>query len=125
TSGQLRVANLASQSHTVGVIKDGFAGPEEQSIDVAKGQEAIVRFALVPLQKTATLLIRQMMPGVQVYLDDNPAALGTVPAGGTLSRSDIAPGSHALRFVMDGYQPKRLTRDFVAGETVSLSSSDI
>jgi hypothetical protein len=26
---------------------------------------------------------------------------------------------------MDGYQPKRLTRDFVAGETVSLSSSDI
>jgi tetratricopeptide (TPR) repeat protein len=125
TAGQIRITNLASQSHAVRVSKDGFTAPDEQIIDVAKGQEAIVRFALVPVQKTASLSIRQMMPGVQVFLDDSPTALGTVTAAGTLSRADITPGSHALRFVMDGYQAKRLTREFVAGETVSLSNSDI
>ncbi len=125
TAGQIRITNLASQSHAVRVSKDGFTTSDEQIIDVAKGQEAIVRFALVPVQKTASLSIRQMMPGVQVFLDDSPTALGTVTAAGTLSRADIPPGSHALRFVMDGYQAKRLTREFVAGETVSLSNSDI
>jgi eukaryotic-like serine/threonine-protein kinase len=124
-NGQVRITNLASQSHTIRIAKDGFSTPQEQSVDVVKGQEAIVRFELVPVLKTATLSIRQMIPGVQVFLDDSPTALGTVTAAGTLSHSDIGPGSHVLRFVMDGYQPKRLTREFVAGETVSLSSGDI
>jgi hypothetical protein len=125
TAGQIRITNLASQWHTVRVSKDGFTAPDEQGIEVAKGQEAILRFALAPVQKTASLSIRQMMPGVQVFLDDSPTALGTVTAAGTLARADIPPGSHALRFVMDGYQTQRLTREFVVGETVSLSNSDI
>src|SRR4030095_14365340 len=67
--------------------------------------------------------VRQMTPGMQVSLDDG-RPLGTVPAAGTLS-AELQPGSHTLRFTRSGYQSKSGTRQFFAGETVTLTGADV
>src|SRR5262249_29741978 len=84
----------------------------------AKGQEAMVRFELRAVQKAARLEIRRAQNGLAVTLDDASAPLGTI-SGGTLAH-EIQPGTHVLRFTMDGFQPKRISRDFAPGDTVTI-----
>src|SRR5262245_8179891 len=123
TNGQLRLTNMSTQPHRIRVTKDGFLSPEEQSVEVRKGQEAVLRFDLVAVQKPATLQVRQLVPGTQLFLDDG-RSLGTVAAGGTLS-AELPAGSHALRFLMDGFQPKTITRDVAGGERVVLTEAAV
>ena len=124
--GELLIPNLQTTQHTVRVTKDGFSEPVPQKVAIVKGQEARIKFALVPVPKKpllATLSIGHMIPGVQIFLDDMP--IGTVGSDGSLLRADVSPGNHSLHFVMKGYQEKRIAKDFAAGETVQFSSSDI
>jgi hypothetical protein len=58
-----------------------------------------------------------------VLLDESP--IGTVGTDGALSYSGISPGRHTLKFEGRGYEPLTLSRDFVAEQTVSLSSADV
>jgi serine/threonine-protein kinase len=122
-NGQVRLINMSIQPHRIRVHKDGFLAPEEQIADVKKGQESVLQFELVPVQRLATLLVRQLTPGAQVFVGDR--SLGTMPQSGTLSAADIQPGSHEIRFVLDGYRSKSVKREFVAGGTVTLSGSDV
>jgi serine/threonine-protein kinase len=121
-NGQVRLTNLSTEPHRIRVIKDGFLTPDEQIVEVRKGQESVLRFDLAPVQRMATLQVRQLLPGAQVFIDDR--SLGTMPPGGALS-ADVQPGSHVLRFVLEGYQPKNITKDFVGGETLVLSGADV
>ncbi len=123
-NGLLRLLSLPSRQHTIRVRKEGFTDPDMQTVTVAKGQETSVRFELRALQRAARLDIQRGTPGTQVWLDENTTAIGTINSDGTFSRA-VPPGSHVLRLTLDGYQPKRLTRDFVGGETVSLSAADL
>jgi hypothetical protein len=58
-----------------------------------------------------------------VLLDETP--IGSVGADGALSYGGIAPGRHTLKFEGRGYEPLTLSRDFVADQTVTLSSADV
>ena len=122
TNGQLRLTNMSIKSYTVRVTKDGFSIPEEQTVEVQKGQEAVLNFELVAVQKPATLQVRQLLTGAQVFVDER--SLGTMPPTGTLS-AEIPPGSHVVRFALEGYQPKMVTKEFVAGETLVLTGPDV
>ena len=123
-NGELRVPNLASRSHTVKVRKDGFSEPTVQTVNVLKGQEAILRFALTALQRPAHLEIQRGQAGLQIFLDDGATAVATVGGNGTLLH-EVQPGQRVVRLVMDGYQTKFLTKTFAAGETVTLLPAEL
>jgi len=121
--GQLRLPNLQTSSHSVRIHKDGFKDLPEQKVDIVKGQEARLRFALEALPKLASLSLEHITPGAQVSLDDTP--IGTVGPDGVLSRANIPAGQHVLAFAVPGYQPKRIERKFAEGESVRLSNTDL
>lgn len=121
--GQLRIPNLGTTTHNVRVAKDGFASPDNQTIQIVKGQEARAQFTLVQIPKLAALAVEHLPAGVQVSLDG--ATLGTVSANGTLSYSSVNPGEHTVQFTQSGFPPVRITRKFSAGETQVLSDGDV
>jgi serine/threonine protein kinase len=120
--GELRIPNLKTTKHTVGVVKDGFAIPNAQQIDIVKGQEARVTFSLLPTPKLANLAIDGLNPGIQVSVDDQ--AIGTIGPDGALVQPGISPGNHTIHFTLQD-QTKGISRDFAAGETVRLSAADV
>jgi hypothetical protein len=121
--GQLRIPNLDVKAYSVQVIRDGFQALPAQRAEVRKGEETRVEFRLVPLPRVAALAIRGAVPGAQVILDRNP--LGAVDSNGAFSASNLTPGEHVIEFSKEGYRPKRLTKQFAAGETLQLSGGEI
>jgi hypothetical protein len=71
----------------------------------------------------ASLVLQQLQNGAQVLLDG--AAIGPVGQSGTLSYSGISPGPHTLTISVQGASPTTVTREFGAGQTVTLSSADL
>ena len=120
--GRLRISNLTTETHTVRVHREGFKDPEEQTIDIKKGQEARLNFALPP-SRVASLRVERMPAGTQVSLDSK--GIGTVGSDGNLSRDGVAVGPHVLVFSRPGYTPKCIEKKFGDGESVVLSNSDI
>jgi serine/threonine protein kinase len=121
--GQLRVPNLKTTQYTVRLHKDGFKDTPEQTVAIVKGQEASVRFSLDALPKNAALALEHIPSGAQVTLDNSP--LGTVGADGNFTHANISPGQHAINIAASGYIPKRIERQFTAGETIRLSGNDL
>jgi hypothetical protein len=103
----------------VRVVKDGFRPSETETVNIAKGQEAVVKFTLVPVERLAALVLDRMTPGTQVSVDD--AVIGKVGSDGRLSHNGITPGRHTVLLTLPGYEPMRVPRDFPAGEPVNLS----
>ena len=61
--GKLRITGLDVKSYTIRVAKDGFLDTPEQQVDVRKGEEAQLEFALRPVPKVASLSIAGGIPG--------------------------------------------------------------
>src|SRR4029450_5630883 len=99
-SGQLLLTNLSTKEYRIRVSKEGFTEPDPQNVAVVKNQEQPVTFTLLATPTQATIVIQGGTPRVQVFLDDAP--LGVVGEDGRFSRSDIKPGSHTLRFELEG-----------------------
>jgi serine/threonine-protein kinase len=117
--GLLRIPNLATTKHTVRVVKDGFKASVTETVSIVKGQEAAVKFALAPVDRFASLALERMAPGVQVSVDDT--VIGKVGADGRFSHNTVNPGRHTVQFTLAGHETVRMPREFIAGETVSLS----
>ncbi|MGH9629282.1 MAG: PEGA domain-containing protein, partial [Bryobacteraceae bacterium] len=122
--GVMRISNLPVQSYRLSVEKEGFQNPEEQQVQIKKGEETKVAFTLKPMPQVASLEISGAPAGTQIYVDD--AILGTVSPAGRFSSTAIAPGDHNIE-LRNGtrYKPRALKRTFEAGETISLAGSDI
>ena len=71
----------------------------------------------------ASLVLQRLPPGTSVRLDDMP--IGTVGSDGTLSFTGITPGPHSLQFAARGYEPLKLSSEFMAGQSVTLSSTEV
>jgi hypothetical protein len=121
--GQLRVPNLKTTQYTVRLHKEGFKDAPEQTVAVVKGQEASVRFTLDALPRIAALLLEHIPSGAQVTLDNSP--VGAAGSDGNFSHGNISPGQHAINIAASGYLPKRIERQFAAGETIRLSGNDL
>jgi len=121
--GELRIPNLEVRKHTIRVSKPGFRDADEQTVTVAKGQEAKLKFSLQALPKLASLDISQLPNDTRVEIDQQ--APGAVALNGEFSRFDIAPGAHTIDLYASGFEPQHVSRTFAAGEEVRLSGQDL
>lgn len=122
--GQARLIGVPVGNHTIKVTKDGFiADPPQQSVAIAKGQEARLEFKFKSIPQFSSLRIRGAAPGIQVFLDGNP--LGAVGANGGFEADQIAPGEHTVELRRDKYATKRIPSQFRTGETVELLGAEV
>jgi hypothetical protein len=122
--GQLRIPNLNVRQYAVRVEKEGYiAAPAELHADIKKGEETRLQFKMQLAPKFAILQVRGAGAGTQVLLDGT--AIGTTATDGSFAYGDIAPGDHTVELRRQGFQPKRLLRNFRAGEAVELEASDV
>ena len=120
--GQVRIPAIGSV--TVRVAKDGFQNEPPQTAEVRKGAEVRMEFKLRPAQaQTSSLQIHGGTPGAEVFLDQN--SVGTVGPDGNFARNNVSPGDHVIDLKRDQFTPKRVQRNFKAGQPVVLSGADV
>jgi hypothetical protein len=119
--GQVRIPAIGPV--TVRVAKDGFQSEPAQTADVRKGAEVRLEFKLRTAPQTSSLQIHGATPGAEVFLDQN--SVGTVGADGNYARSNVSPGDHVIDLKHDQFTPKRLQRNFKAGQAVVLTGADV
>jgi hypothetical protein len=119
--GQVRIQTIGNVS--VRVAKDGFEMGPPQTAQVKKGSEVRLEFKMQPLPQVAVLQIRGGTPGAEVLVDQK--TLGTVGDDGTFTGRAVPAGDHIVELRRDQYVPKRLRRQFVAGQTVALLGDDV
>ena len=118
--GLMRMSVPVKQ-YSIRVEKPGFRKPPAKSVDVKKGALERVAFEMAPLE--AVLTIRDGQPGVRLQIDGQAA--GVTGADGML-RADVAPGTHTLDLLKDGYSPRHLAAvEFGPGAAVNLGKSDV
>jgi formylglycine-generating enzyme required for sulfatase activity len=108
--GRLVIDNPQPGDHSMRVTLMGKKNYEQQ-ITVAAGQTANIQAALADLAGSIRV---QTSPGAEVFLDDS--SRGTADAGGGLTISDIAPGSHQLRISAQGKKEFRQSVTVLAGQ---------
>jgi len=119
--GQVRVQTLGNVN--VRVVKDGFQNEPAQVATIKKGEETRLEFKLKPLPQVSVLQLRGASPGTQVFLDQKN--VGTVGADGSFSQGGVPPGDHTIELRRDQFAPKRITRSFKAGDTLTLTGADV
>jgi tetratricopeptide (TPR) repeat protein len=112
---------LFPKTYSVRVEKEGFRPSGEQSVEVRKGERVALDFRLEPLPTTATLRIRNGVPGAQVLLDGN--GIGVIGSDGKLSVSNVEPGRHKIVLRKEKFKPRETDREFTANESVELSGA--
>ncbi len=118
--GLMRIPVPVKQ-YSIRVEKPGFRQTPAQSVDVKKGALERVVFAMAPLE--AVLKIGDALPRVRLLIDGQAA--GVTGADGML-RSNVAPGTHTLDLLKDGYTPRHLAAvEFAPGAAVNLGKSDV
>ena len=70
----------------------------------------------------AILRIRGALPGTQVAVDGKP--VGQIQKDERLS-VDVSTGQHTIELSKQGYAPKRIARNFEAGQTVGLEAAEV
>jgi len=119
--GQIRIPTIGRV--TVRVAKDGFDSPPVQTADVKKGAELRMEFKLNRAAEFATLSINGGTPGANVLLDARQ--VGAIAADGSFSHGSVLPGAHSIEIRRDGFVTRRVDRTFKAGETITLTGSDV
>ncbi|PYT25164.1 MAG: hypothetical protein DMG58_24815 [Acidobacteria bacterium] len=120
--GQVRITNLPVKPHTVRVFKDGFQEVAALPVEIKKGEEAKLQFALHPVPTVGALALHGAATGLQVLLDQKP--VGTVGADGSFSFSNIPPGNHTIELT-EGRRHKQIAHVFKAGETAQFGPPDV
>jgi hypothetical protein len=112
---------LTPGTYKVRVEKAGFQPAAEQTAEVTKGQQARLGFDLKTEPRTASLVVRNGVPGAEVWLGET--ALGTVSAEGSFSASGVPPGNHKVSFRKQQFRRKEVPLDFTAGESVEVDGA--
>jgi hypothetical protein len=118
TSRGRAVIYLVPGTIKVGVQKDGFVPPAEQTVEIIKGQQASVEFDLKPLPKTASLRIRNGVAGAEVRIDG--AKVGEISSNGEFFAANIKPGKHKVELHKDNYEPRTVEESWKDGQTVEI-----
>jgi hypothetical protein len=118
--GELRLQIIGKVN--VRVAKDGFEEVPAQVATVEKGRETRLTFAMKQLSPFGIMLITGATPGAEVVLDQR--TIGSIAADGTFRNSSVPPGDRTIELRRDQYEPKRLTRTFKAGQTVTIAGSE-
>ena len=110
------ILNLEPNQYKIEVTEDGYEKSASQIAQVRKGEETTLTFELKPVVvvRMAALSIQGAIAGAEVTLDGKP--IGTVGPDGTLSAPNIDPGERTVEFRKEGFRPKQLRLQFVAGQ---------
>ena len=119
--GILRV-QLPSGRYSIRVERDGFRRAAPQTVEVSKGEEKQLPFALTPLP--AVLEIAGALPGTRIAVDSKTVGV-TNGAGSFSGELDVAPGDHTVELSKDDYTPARFTAQFSPGKTTRPDRSRI
>ncbi len=119
-NGQLRIQTIGQVE--VRVAKVGFENSPAQTAVVKKGSEVRLEFKMKPTPTSSTLRIEGATPGAEVLIDQRNA--GTVASDGSFGADSITPGDHVVGLRHDRFAPKQFSRNFVAGQTVTIAGSD-
>lgn len=120
--GLMRV-QLAPGKYRLRVAKDGFEPTAEQTVEIRKGEESKIAFALKALPKLAQLKITNATPGATVSLDRNP--MGKVQPDGTFSATVPQLGDKVVEFTLAGFNTRQVSKTFKASETVTISTEGL
>jgi hypothetical protein len=117
----LTVPNLSRGSHTVRVMRDGYA-TQDRRVNLASRASTTLtvrlpRAAAPSAPQTVPLMVDSRPPGATVFLDNK--RVGTTP----MSISGVAIGSHAVRLELAGYKPWTASVRIVAGEPHKVAAS--
>ena len=118
--GQLRIQTIGKVQ--VRVVKSGFENAPAQTAEVTKGSEVRLEFKMKPQAVVAALKIEGATPGAEVFIDQS--SVGTVGDDGSFQDVAVAPGNHVIRLRHDRFVPKQFSRNFTAGQTVTIGGSD-
>ena len=121
TQRGVRLIYLTPKSYTVRVEKSGFRPAPEQKVEVRKGEEARLTFALQPNPRAASLQIRNGAAGAEVFLDGR--SIGTVRPDGGLTTAGITPGTHTIRLEKLRHKTKQLEKEFADGSAVEIDGA--
>jgi hypothetical protein len=119
-NGQLRIQTIGSVE--VRVQKAGFENSPAQTAVVKKGSEVQLEFKMKPVAQTSTLRIEGALAGSEVLIDQRE--IGAVASDGTFQNTGVAPGDHVIGLRHDRFAPKQFSRNFSAGQTVTIAGSD-
>jgi PEGA domain len=120
-NGQLRIQTIGSVE--VRVQKAGFENSPAQTAVVKKGSEVRLEFSMKPMPQFATLRIQGAAPGTEVRIDLR--GVGTVASDGSFQADSVMPGVHVVGLRRDQFAPKQFSRNFTAGQTVTIGGSDV
>ena len=118
--GQLRIQTIGSVE--VRVQKAGFENSPVQTAVVKKGSEVRLEFKMKPAAQTATLRIEGATPDAEVLIDQR--GIGTIASDGGFQNTGVAPGDHVIGLRRDHFTPKQFSKNFAAGQTVTINGSD-
>jgi hypothetical protein len=119
--GQIRIQTIGPVE--VRVLKPGFENAPPQTAEVKKGSEVRLEFKMKPLAQVSALQIEGATPGAEVLIDQRAA--GTVGDDGRFQSAAVAPGDHVIGLRRERFAPKQFSRNFAAGQTVTISGSDV
>ena len=119
-NGQLRIQTIGNVE--VRVAKAGFENSPAQTAVVKKGSEVRLEFKMKPTPTSATLRIEGATPGAEVLIDQRSA--GTVASDGSFQADSVTPGEHVIGLRRDKFSPKQFSRNFTAGQTVTIAGAD-
>ena len=119
--GQVRIP-LKVGHYTVRVHKAGFLDPPPETVDVKKAEETALQFRLQAIPETATLQVKNALPGTMVYVDKDLGAV--IGSDGAANISTVKPGDHTIELRRDQALPKKFQRTFQTGQVVVLSGPD-
>jgi hypothetical protein len=119
-NGQLRIPAIGNVE--VRVQKVGFENSPAQTAVVKKGSEVRLEFKMKPMAQSATLRIEGATPGAEVLIDQR--SVGSVAGDGSFQAESVTPGDHVVGLRRDKFAPKQFSRNFAAGQTVTIAGSD-
>jgi hypothetical protein len=119
-NGQLRIPTIGTVE--VRVQKAGFEDSPAQTAQVKKGSEVRLEFKMKPIPLSAALRIEGATPGAEILIDQR--RIGTAASDGSFRNDAVAPGDHVIGLRHDRFAPKQFSRNFTAGQTVTISGSD-
>ena len=119
-NGQLRIQTIGPVE--VRVQKVGFENSPAQTAVVKKGSEVRLEFKLKPMLQSAALHIEGATPGAEVLIDQR--RVGAVADDGSFHNDSVTPGDHVIGLRRDRFAPKQFSRNFTAGQTVTISGAD-
>src|SRR6185436_972809 len=81
-----------------------------------------LEFSMKPTPQSAALRVEGATPGAEILIDQR--RVGTVADDGSFHNDAVPPGDHVIVLRRDRFAPKQFSRNFTAGQTVTIGGAD-